>query len=300
MDEHVGESLMKAQFGDIEGVTTRWLGSGSGEAIILLHGIGMSADCFLRNFDRLSERRHVVAIDMLGHGFTDYPHFDGAPQIAMARHVAAVLDQLSLSKACVVGSSYGGLVAALLYFMRPDLVRELVFVGSSGGFSDGSNVEVLRASAANALKAMRGAGIDALRTRLANIVFDPASVSETLLWMQATNYAYPGRADAYVDIIEKTIAHRNMPHAFAGPRIARLDLPVLAISGREDIRAPVEVQERESLRYPKGELLIYDRCGHFPFLEHPEKFDRDLLEFLGRHEGPPPGVPGTAFGATGV
>lgn len=65
---------MKAAFCEINGIATRYLWAQDGDdrpPLLLLHGIGLSADSWCRNVDALSDGRMVVAADMLGHGFTD-------------------------------------------------------------------------------------------------------------------------------------------------------------------------------------------------------------------------------------
>ena len=55
------------------GVRTRCFEKGSGEPVILLHGGGGHAETWIRNLSPLSEHFRVLAIDYLGHGYTDKP-----------------------------------------------------------------------------------------------------------------------------------------------------------------------------------------------------------------------------------
>lgn len=273
---------MRAKFVDVNGIETRVLIAGQGPPIVLLHGVGMSGDCFHRNIAALAADFQVIAPDLLGHGFTGYKGFDGLPPpLAMARHVAGLLDLLDVRECCVVGSSLGGLVAALTYFERPDAVRKLVLAASSSCFNTPEQQQsTLKASSANALTAMRDPTLDGLRTRLRNIVFDDTGVSEELLLVQLTSYASPERARAYVDTIGQTIDTIFDPAGQVSHRLDRIGIPVLMVAGRDDIRTPVDRQIAGVARFPRARLEIYERCGHFPFLEHPRKFHDDLTGFL--------------------
>jgi pimeloyl-ACP methyl ester carboxylesterase len=278
------ESSMRAQFVDVKGVNTRYLSAGEGNAIVLLHGVGMSGDCFHRNIDALAKSSFVVAPDMLGHGFTAYPGFGGLPPpLAMARHVVALTESIGIERCCVVGSSLGGLVAALMFFERPALVDKLVLAASSSCINTPAQQEaVLKASAANALNAMKDPSLAGLRRRLRNIVFADSGVSEELLLVQLTSYAYPDRAVAYTDTINEFIDAIFVSEGQVSHRLNELTIPVLMVAGRDDIRTPVDRQTEGVRRFPSAELKIYEQCGHFPFLEHPMRFHDDLNAFLQR------------------
>lgn len=273
---------MRAQFIDVQGVNTRYLCAGEGDAIVLLHGVGMSGDCFHRNIEALARNAFVIAPDMLGHGFTSYPGFGGLPPpLAMARHVVALTDAIGIERCCVVGSSLGGLVAALTFFERPGLVNRLVLAASSSCINTPAQQEaVLKASAANALNAMKDPSLAGLRRRLRNIVFADSGVSEELLLVQLTSYAYPDRAAAYADTINQVIDTIFVPEGQVSHRLSALTIPVLMVAGRNDIRAPVDRQIEGVRRFPSADLKIYEQCGHFPFLEHPARFNDDLSAFL--------------------
>lgn len=273
---------MRAKFVDVRGVRTRYLVAGAGDVVVLLHGVGMSGDCFLRNIEELAADRLVIAPDLLGHGFTDYPGFDGLPPpLAMARHIVALLDVLDIRKCCVVGSSLGGIVAALAYFDREGLVDKLVLAASSSCFNTPEQQETtLKASAANALNAMKDPSLAALRKRLRTIVYADSGISEELLLVQLTSYAMTDRAAAYADTIHQIIATIHRREGQVSHRLDDVTVPVLMIAGRNDIRTPVDRQQAEVRRFPHASLKIYDDCGHFPFLEHPARFNTDLTEFL--------------------
>lgn len=274
--------MMRARFVDVNGVNTRYLVAGSGPALVLLHGVGMSGDCFHRNIEALAKDYQVIAPDMLGHGFTGYLGFGGLPPpLAMAKHIVALLDVIGVRECCALGSSLGGLVAALTYFERPGLVDKLVLAASSSCFNTPEQQEkVLKASAANALNAMKDPSLEGLRTRLRNIVFAEAGVSEELLLVQLTSYAYPDRAVAYADTINQIIASIHEPAGQVSHRLDGIKIPVLMIAGRDDIRTPIERQIAGVDRFPSAQLEIYEQCGHFPFLEHPLRFYDDFTAFL--------------------
>lgn len=275
-------SSMRAHFVEVDGVRTRYLRAGSGTPLLLLHGVGYSGDCFIRNIEPLAAHFTVIAPDMLGHGFTAAPPFAGiAPQVAMARHLDRMTDILGLGPAHVGGSSFGALVAALMYFNRPDRVGRLLLIGSGSVFHTGEEQEkTLRAAAANAGRALADPTLAVCRQRSAGIVFDPACIPEEMIWIQATSYAAEDRVAAYQATIEGSIAAMGDPAARVLERLERIACPVRITVGREDVRADWRRHVEGAARMPRAELAIYEQCSHMPFLEHAGRFNSETVEFL--------------------
>jgi len=273
---------MRATFVEIDGVRTRYLHAGAGHPLFLLHGVGLSGDCFVRNIDALGEEFAVYAPDMLGHGFTDAAEYGGVPpQSRIVRHLGRLADHLGLERYSVLGSSFGALIAALMYFDRPDRVSGLILVGSGSVFHPPEEqAETLRAALANARTAMAEPALDSCRQRLANICFDPSSVPEEMLLVQLTSYALPDRFPAYQATIAGLIRSVASETDRVYGRFHQIKVPCLAITGREDIRASWERTERGCRQIPKAQLIVFEQCGHLPFLEYPAKFNALVREFV--------------------
>lgn len=275
-------SNTQSDFVKVDGVPTRYIRAGAGEPIILLHGIGMSVDCFHRNIDDLAAHREVFAIDMLGHGFTGYAGLGGhTPLVALARHVLGFMDALGIPSADFVGSSFGGGVAVYCHLLRPSAVRRCVAAGSSTPFVSGRVLaEVLSKARANAAQAFTFGTRPVLEQRLRNLVFDETSVSAELVSAQVRIYALPDRAKAYDDIVDGILQSGDDPSATPAAALNKVEIPLLVIAGADDPRSPLAIIRPGIERLPRGALTVYERCGHFPFLEHPRRFANDVMDFL--------------------
>lgn len=273
---------MRARFIDVDGVRTRVLYGGSGPAIIFLHGVGVSGDTFIRNIDALGERFSVYAPDMLGHGFTDAIDFSREPpQQSAVRHLGRLADLLGLDRYSVGGSSYGGLIAALMWCARPTRVDNLIVIGSGAVFHPGDEqAKTLRAAAANATQALGDPTIESCRKRLGAICYDITAVPEEILPVQLTSYALPDRFPAYQATIKGLVATVHSIEHRVYSRLESLHARTLILTGREDIRAQWQLHVEGRKRMPNARLLIYERCGHLPYMEHPETFNRDVGAFL--------------------
>jgi pimeloyl-ACP methyl ester carboxylesterase len=113
----------------IHGHRIYYVERGNGPTLVLLHGGGDSGEhSFVRQLDVFSEHHHIVAPDQVGQGHT--PDVPGPlSYTAMMEDTAALLTQLKLKHADVVGFSDGGILALMLAIRHPDLVRRLIISG---------------------------------------------------------------------------------------------------------------------------------------------------------------------------
>jgi len=274
---------MRVKFVDVDGVRTRYYEAGDGPMLLLIHGAAMAADVWIRTLDPLADRFRVVAPDLLGNGFTGAGDYRGGPPHPYyVRHLFGLLDAIGIDRFAAAGSSLGALIAALLYFEAPRRVTGLVFVGSGSTLT--TDEALMRHSTARAYANGRTAFLDMsyedCRRRMNNIVADPGSVPESLVLMQLTANSLPGALDAY-DVrmqglmdIEATRPYR------VGDRLGEIDVPVLAVLGRNDPRGRYEQAVADFARLPMARIETMERCGHYPQLEHPEEFNAMIRDFL--------------------
>ena len=102
---------------------------GAGEPLVLLHGGVGGIEMFGPNLPALSATRQVIAVDLQGHGHTadiDRPlRFE-----LMADDIAALIKQLKIERADIMGYSLGGGVALQTAIREPEVVRKLVLVST--------------------------------------------------------------------------------------------------------------------------------------------------------------------------
>jgi pimeloyl-ACP methyl ester carboxylesterase len=273
---------MRVAYADAAGIRTRYLESGAGQALLLLHGVGASADSFAQNVRALGQRLRVVAPDQIGHGFSAGGLADApAPHVQMARHILALADVLRIDSFALAGTSYGALVAAQAALDAPRRVRKLVLIGSGSVFHPPeAQVRTLQAAAANGRKAMENPDFDGCRRRLAAIVHSADSIPDSLVYAQLNHYALPDRIAHYDRTLAGAIASARGPGPSVHDRLGELAMPVRVIVGRNDPRADWREHEKAAARIPGARLSVYEDCGHLPYLEQAARFGAELLEFL--------------------
>lgn len=118
----------------VHGDRVAYRDEGSGEAILLIHGMGGSSKTWSGVIPMLAEKYRVIAPDLLGHGQSDKPRGDYSVG-AFAVLLRDLLDELGVSRATVVGHSLGGGVAMQFAHQHRQYCERLVLI-SSGGFGD--------------------------------------------------------------------------------------------------------------------------------------------------------------------
>jgi pimeloyl-ACP methyl ester carboxylesterase len=107
-----------------------------------------------------------------------------------------------------------------------------------------------------------------------------------MLPVQLTSYALADRAAAYRATIEGSIAMMEHQGARVLKRLEEIRVPTRVIVGRNDVRADWQTHVAGVARMPQATLSIYEGCGHLPFMEHADRFNREARDFLERAAAP--------------
>jgi 2-hydroxy-6-oxonona-2,4-dienedioate hydrolase len=276
---------MRVSFRDIGGIKTRIFHQGAGKhGVILLHGVGVGADSWFWNIAALSaDDRMCVAPDLLGFGMTDEPagSDDVPPHDQIVGHLVALIDELGLERVTLVGSSFGSQVACLLYWRIAARVDRLVLVGCSPALNGPATLgPMYEQSFANGIKAMSEPTLEVCRRRMKNLVHDEEAIPEALLLVQLTLYGLPHTRARYERRMRGIMAPAALQSYDVTTRLHKITVPTLVVWGRHDIRGNLEEAFTNAERLPAGRMLVYENCGHLPYLENPAKFNAHVLEFM--------------------
>jgi pimeloyl-ACP methyl ester carboxylesterase len=260
------------------------LGSADGPAVVFVHGLGGRWTNWLENLLPLADAgRRVIAVDLPGFGASPMP----AEQISIpgyGRWLVALLGELDVSSAALVGNSMGGFIAAEVAIQGPALVDRLVLVSAAGITSEKQRsdqvlgalyrIEALSAYVSGAVVA-RAAWLSrrgALRRRAMWFVMrHPEAISPALAYEQIAGIGTPGFLPALDACSDYPIRDRL-------PEIA---CPTLIVWGRDDLIVPVRDADVFEELIPHARKVVWDDTGHVAMLERPEEFNALIGEFLG-------------------
>ena len=275
---------MQAEYIDVDGINTRFLHAGGSNpnALLLIHGGGLSADTWLRNIDALGAEFAVYAPDCVGHGFTGAIDLGtDLPQPHTVRHLIGFMNAIGVDRFSVAGSSYGGLIAGLVYFEVPSRVEKLILVGSSSVFdSDEKYRHGLRRTYDNAAATFDDPDLVSCRQRMNTLVNDPSTVPDELLVMQLTQYAQPACIEFYLTGNRNRVGAKGPIGYRILDRLEEIEAPTLVVTGRQDPGTDWQNTAIEARRMANAQCAVIDDCGHLPYLEQPGEFNQLVAEFL--------------------
>ncbi|MBM3594860.1 MAG: alpha/beta fold hydrolase, partial [Alphaproteobacteria bacterium] len=118
------------------GYRTNYHDHGSGPTMLVLHGSGAGV-CAWANWrtfiPALQDRFRIIAPDLVGFGYTETPaDFEFRFMDSWVEQIIALLDDLGIAKAHVVGNSFGGSLAMWLAWKHPDRIDRIVLMGPGG------------------------------------------------------------------------------------------------------------------------------------------------------------------------
>ncbi|MDT3446720.1 MULTISPECIES: alpha/beta fold hydrolase [unclassified Pseudofrankia] len=265
-------------FVTVGGYRTRYLEAGERDrpAVILLHGVAGSLENFTANIAAYAEHFHVVAIDMLGCGWTDKPDRQ-LTAYDWSAHVRAVMDELGIERASLVGVSLGSWISARVAQDAPDRVDRIVMISPAGIILDlqefRDRLALTRSSRAKASTDVTWAGI---RTVFEQLILDDANVIDDVVAVRFGVYSDPAMQRAMQFVIPDTEEGiltdddwRAFPH------------PVLVIAATDVSNIYLRNAYRIGELAPKAEVLEMTGCDHWAQFERADEFNAKSIEFLG-------------------
>ena len=243
-------------------------------AVILLHGLGASLHTWEPWARELASEFRVIRFDLPGSGLS-LPDLAGDYSDARSLHLLrALMDQLGLQRASLVGNSVGGRLAWSFAARYPQRVNKLVLVAPDGfaspGFEYGKAAEVPAV-----LGLMRVALPKAvLRMNLAPAYADPSALSEALLERYHDLLLAPGARQAMLQRMRQTVLQDPVP------LLRQIQVPTLLLWGEQDAMIPVANAADYLNALPKATLVRLPALGHVPHEEDPLRSLLPLRAFL--------------------
>jgi pimeloyl-ACP methyl ester carboxylesterase len=253
-------------------------GGKTGRPIVLLHGFASSTLVWSKVFLNLAEAGfRVIVPDLLGYGYSGKPRNGEYTIEGQAKLVVGLLAQMGIERATIVGSSYGGAVAATCALDYPGQVERLVLVGTV------NNDRPLQ------FKLMRVFG-----SRVIGGLISPLLIGSRRLLRMRMKRVYDRHAWL---LDERRVEARHLPLRAAATqraiirtvrlwdanRISRdahlIRQPTLLLWGANDPEIPLADGERLHASIPGSRLIVFLNCGHLPHEEYPDEFVEIVSDF---------------------
>jgi pimeloyl-ACP methyl ester carboxylesterase len=274
-------------FVEIHGHDVGYRRTGSGSAILFIHGMAGSSHTWREVMPALAAQHDVIAPDLMGHGESAKPMGDYSLG-AFASGLRDLLAILEVPRATVVGQSLGGGVAMQLSYQHPELVERLVLVSSGGlGREVSWMLRLLTLPGSEYLMPLlfpsfvKDSG-DAVSTRLHRLGLRLPNISE--MWRAYASLTGAPDRQAFIRTL-RAVVDTGGQSVSALDRLYLTDaLPTLIIWGDADPIIPVEHAYAAHAAMPGSRLEIFEGVGHFPHVEESERFTEVLLDFMSTTE----------------
>ena len=266
----------------LDGARMRYLRSGSGPALLLLHGLLGYSFSWRYALSALATQATVHAVDMLGMGFSDRPPgLDGCLR-ANAERLLHFLDAVNVDTCDLLGTSHGGAVAMMTAALAPDRIRRLILVAPVNPWSTrGKRMAAFLSSPRVTPAFLRVAPLlqPAHGYFLRRLYGDARRIRPGTMEGYSAPFSVPGAFEYGLGIL-RTWSRDLEELRTALPRIAHI--PTLLVWGASD--AAVQPSSAEPLRrqFLDCRVLMFDGVGHLPYEEVPEEFNLAVAEFLTR------------------
>ncbi|HZV93109.1 MAG TPA: alpha/beta fold hydrolase [Caldimonas sp.] len=240
---------------------------GSGDAVVLVHGLGSTANVWEPQVRALADRFTMLRYDLEGAGRSAY---EGPLSIdGWVQDLKALLDVERIDKARLVGHSLGTLILQHFAVAYPARVDRLVFIGVNR-----APPEARRQAVRERVAKVRAEGLDAIVETVVKGGVSPHTLAhkpEVVGFVRELLTRQP--TEGYARCCEA------MASSVAAD-VAAVKAPVLLIAGRDDGVSPPANSEGMAKDLPNAQLRILEQCGHWHPIEQPAAVSQALREFL--------------------
>jgi 2-hydroxy-6-oxonona-2,4-dienedioate hydrolase len=255
------------------GYRMHYLEAGRGEPVILLHGSGGEGARWMPQIKALSADFHVIAIDQIGFGQSDKPlttYHSGV----FAGFVVGFMKAIGAPRATLMGQSLGAAVALDLAVHHPDMVQRLVLVDGGGFRSPGDRPRTATPDWHSRQIANAGT-LEESREYLEKLYYDHKFVTDELVEHNLNLRLRSG----YTAESMQTAADRGLG-GVTEAEVNAIAAPTLVVWGANDPLSSLATADKLNAAIKGSRKVVFDQAGHYPFLEHAEKFNSLVLEFL--------------------
>ena len=251
------------------GIELDFADEGAGEAVVLVHAIGMDRRMWDELAPALARQFRVVRVDARGHGRSPVPRRPYS-LAELAQDVLGVLDRLKIAKAHWVGLSMGGMIGQAFALAHGERVARLVLANTTSSYGpDGRKTWEAR------IKAVEDGGLAAIESMVMGRYFSdefrarhPDVVAKVAARFRETPVeGYLGCCDAL----------KELDYA---AELARIRARTLVIAGDKDVGTPPAMSEAIASRIPGARLAIIPGAAHLSAVEKPADFNALVRDFL--------------------
>ena len=249
----------------VYGLKMHYLEAGYGQPLVLLHGLGGSAETMKPLLTVLARRHRVFVPDQIGFGGSDKPLIDYRIT-TLVEFLHGYFERLGIERADLVGHALGARVASLYALKHPERIGRLVLISGAGYRPDLDE---------DAERALAFATIGDARRALALAFADDGRATDAAAERLFAARARSGSAWTVARLVESFRSDDGFTDD-----LSPIQAPTLIVWGRQDELAKVALAEKAHRQIKGSRLVLLDHCGHLPQDEQPKALESALTSFL--------------------
>ena len=260
---------MKEKFVQVGTNRIRYLEEGGSDGnVLLVHGLGASAERWAHVIPHLSKKYHVIALDLIGYGFSDKPSVDYTPAF-FSQFIFDFLNTLGITKTSMIGSSLGGQIVTECAITQSKIIEKIVLVSPSGMMKQ--STPTLDAYMLAALYPTQ----DGTKTAFQMMAGINKEVDSDTINGFIQRMTLPNAKMAFMSTI---LGIRNAVPL--SERLAKISVPTLVVWGKHDTLIPIIYSKDFISSIKNCQFVEMESSGHTPYVEEPKKFSEIVFKFL--------------------
>jgi len=273
------QRFAKGKFVAVDNKKVHYVEKGDGKPIILIHGFLYHTVMWKKNIDALAEKFKVYAIDLWGWGYSERLKKMEYSFELYGNQIRGFMDALNIKRATLVGQSMGGSISVYVAAHFPERVDRVILVGPAVFPYPMTTVgriyqlpfigEFMNAIPGDAL----------MKNNIKTIwFFDKGKVTEAYAKEVLQPLCIKGSHAGAMYILRNVL---KAPYVEREARVlAKMNKPSLILHGREDKAIPLDKSRALHDLWKGSKLVIFEKAGHSPHEEYPERFNKLAIDFL--------------------
>jgi len=259
---------MTVKTAEVDSNKIRYLEEGTSEdTLLLLHGLGASAERWEGVISLFAKKFRVIAPDLIGFGYSDKPMVDYTTDY-FAEFVSKFVSKVGIKELNIIGSSLGGQIAAESMINQNLNVKKLVLVSPSGVMKHSTSA--LDAYISAALYPNTDSALNAFQAMSGSKKIDEKIVSGFIERMQLPN--------AKMAFMSTLLGLSNSK--VITEKLQLITIPTLIVWGENDPVIPIEYAQSFVSGINDCRFYKMTGCGHVPYVEKPKEFFQIVSDFL--------------------
>ena len=253
---------------DLPGGRITYREAGDGLPLVFLHGINIHSGIWMNQFDHFANKYHVIAWDAPSYGGSAAREADVG---VYAGALCELLDALGLDKVILVGHSMGGIIGGGFASQFPERLAALVLSCTHTGAAKPKGQPLL----------------DRYQQRIdERAKYDPLDYGRLQAAKMTTDATPKELTEEIAVIVSETSGESFAANARMGQEadnrdgLARLTAPTLIVNGAGDRLGPSDGQKTLLATMPHAHQIVFEHCGHSPYLEDPAAYNEALETFF--------------------